>query len=129
MACTPRGITTAKHTRRWAAPPPQHAVPLVYVIRAVQVMFHHNCVVRRQHMDGASTGPSYDQRLAHDIIGGWADRAASDPSICAEREMLQPFVQRVIREMDGHFGRVLSLRTSERFKSTVEIPDRPFVKH
>lgn len=93
-----------------------------------QVMFHHNCVVRRQHMDGSSF-LSYDQRLAHEIIGGWADRVASDPSLCADRSMVEPFVARMVKEMDGHFGRVLSLRNSDRFKGIVGAAAQAPVRH
>lgn len=90
-----------------------------------QVMFHHNCVVRREHMDGPQATLSYDQALAHDIVGRWADRVADDPSICPDRAGIEPLVTKIIKEMDGHFGRVLALRASKRFGSIVAMAPKP----
>lgn len=93
------------------------------------VMFHHNCVVRREHLDGSQPALSYDQALAHDIIGRWADRVAEDPSICPDRAGVEPFIKKMIKEMDGHFGRVLGLRASKRFGDIVAITDSAPIRH
>lgn len=82
-------------------------------------MFYHNCTTRRGHIEEEQHALSYDQKLGHNIIARWADRVKADPLLVPSNTDPDQHVFQVAKDIDKVFGKMLSMRYSDRFGKMV----------